>query len=404
VAAHSLLRHMDAHIVKKVAAGTDQPDAKVELLPIDVHYQDLIDFLVTRQRLPKDWLQRVQAIQAKSIEAMKSTPPHAIKAAEQTSGSHMEVGYSKAIAIRNALAATCERTLFGGLQGPAATWDKIVQAYETKSVYLGESAQSLVQLISYDIPAYKKQHARLDQQVAEAERKHTESLKSASQSAAAFECECLKLGFHHRSPIRSSLKDLSIEIPTILQSAMAGLQSEDLARAASYYSDFVSFAHHGVASDVLPILREVLAGETTFPSHLADKTAEDTSPVLDVDWDIGVGQAEPTLDLDIDWGIGSAAGGGGEEVAAPAEISWDFDLEPSADATNEQGAAQDVAEFGIVMEEAPALEVNWDIAIGHPQLDAEAAIPVIQDQGHNTSSSSSSVVKRLELDPEYRNK
>ena len=38
--------------------------------------------------------------------------------------------YLRAVEIRDKLAASCERTMFGGLTGAASQWDKVVKAYE----------------------------------------------------------------------------------------------------------------------------------------------------------------------------------------------------------------------------------------------------------------------------------
>jgi hypothetical protein len=40
------------------------------------------------------------------------------------------VDYFRAVQIRDKLAESGERTLFGGLSGQAGIWDKIVKAYE----------------------------------------------------------------------------------------------------------------------------------------------------------------------------------------------------------------------------------------------------------------------------------
>ena len=77
---------------------------------------------VTRQKLPKDWNKRLQAIHAKATDALKDAPTEVQK--------DTPLDYLRAVEIRDALAAKGERTMFGGLTGHAATWDKIVKAYE----------------------------------------------------------------------------------------------------------------------------------------------------------------------------------------------------------------------------------------------------------------------------------
>jgi hypothetical protein len=81
-----------------------------------------------RQKLPHDWHKRLQAIQAKVSEAVKELPAGVL--AQVAGGAEVPVDYFRAVQIRDKLAATGERSLFGGLTGQAGIWDKIVKAYE----------------------------------------------------------------------------------------------------------------------------------------------------------------------------------------------------------------------------------------------------------------------------------
>jgi hypothetical protein len=61
-------------------------------------------------------------------EAVKELPAGVLT---QVAGSaEVPVDYFRAVQIRDKLAATGERSLFGGLTGQAGIWDKIVKAYE----------------------------------------------------------------------------------------------------------------------------------------------------------------------------------------------------------------------------------------------------------------------------------
>ncbi|KAL3135422.1 hypothetical protein ABBQ32_007603 [Trebouxia sp. C0010 RCD-2024] len=46
---------------------------------------------------------------------------------------HDSMSYFAAKAIRDKLAGSADKTLFGGLKGSAGSWDKIVKAYEKQS-------------------------------------------------------------------------------------------------------------------------------------------------------------------------------------------------------------------------------------------------------------------------------
>lgn len=147
----------DPKVVRKAGEGFDRPNAQAEL-PIDINYQKLSEWLVSaaacqipsqysthtltwcmlpqvqRQKLPADWHKRLQAIQSKITEAVKELPAGLL--AGLLGSTEAVVDYFAAVKVRDRLAETGERTLFGGLTGQAGVWDKIVRAYENGGEHL----------------------------------------------------------------------------------------------------------------------------------------------------------------------------------------------------------------------------------------------------------------------------
>lgn len=78
-----------------------------------------------RKHLPADWRKRLQAIQAAAATEAKNLPPDA--------GQYDSISYFAAKDIRDKLARSADKNLFGSLKGSAGTWDKIVKAYEKQS-------------------------------------------------------------------------------------------------------------------------------------------------------------------------------------------------------------------------------------------------------------------------------
>lgn len=78
-----------------------------------------------RKHIPTDWRKRLQAIQAAASAEVKSLSADF----DQTAS----VSYFNATEIRDRLAGSAEKGVFGGLKGSAGTWDKIVKAYEKQS-------------------------------------------------------------------------------------------------------------------------------------------------------------------------------------------------------------------------------------------------------------------------------
>lgn len=73
-------------------------------------------------------------------------------------------------------------------------WQEIVKLYERDSIYLGEAAQLLVRNVNYDLPAVKKQIAKLDQLTEDAQKKIHDLTVSEATLAAQRLAICQKIG------------------------------------------------------------------------------------------------------------------------------------------------------------------------------------------------------------------
>lgn len=86
---------------------------------------------IERRQLPKDWRKRVNAIQGKIGVAAKQLPAGVLQ--EVLGDAEAQLDYQAVKAVRDKLAETAEKTLFGGVSGPAGVWDKLCKAYEKES-------------------------------------------------------------------------------------------------------------------------------------------------------------------------------------------------------------------------------------------------------------------------------
>ncbi|KAG2493959.1 hypothetical protein HYH03_007889 [Edaphochlamys debaryana] len=296
--------------------------------------------------------------------------------------------YLRAVEIRDKLASTAERGLFGGLSGPAGTWDKIVKAYEKQYVYLGECGQALVQNVDFEIPYLRKQAAKLNQQIQDCERKHAECLRNAATCAAKYKEECKKLGIEGVA-VRSELRALGRELPGLMRGVVAGLHDPRLQAAADYYAAFTRFAHaprvaKGAAAagaaaaagpplepaSMLPTLFEIRARQTQPPPPEDDAAEASTSAAAGgIDWDIGGGAADasssaaPAAAVDIDWDLGAATAdaggdGDGDGGGGGGGINWDFDMTD----TGGGGGPGGDADGGAAAAAAP-IAIDWDIEV-----------------------------------------
>ncbi|GIM06415.1 hypothetical protein Vretimale_10743 [Volvox reticuliferus] len=373
-------------IARLVGEGVERPEAS---LPLDINYAKLAEWLVTRQKIPKDWHKRLQVIQAKAAEALKEIPSEILNGL--TDGADAPLDYLRAVEIRDKLSSTAERTMFGGLSGPAGTWDKIVKAYEKQYVFLGECAGTLVQNVDFEIPYLRKQAAKLNQQIVDCDRKHAECLRNAALCAAKYKEECKKLGIQGVS-VRQELRRLADELPGMLRSMVESLHAPRLQSASEYYAAFTRFAHaprgqRATAAEadlalepskMLPILFEIRERRTEPPLALGDASAAATSQTTaggdgGINWDLsphGDGKAAAGTTVDIDWDVGP----GGEEAAAAGdaggggEINWDIDFQDAAAGT----AATDSAGAGADAAVVAPVTIDWDIEVDAVGADAAA--------------------------------
>jgi CDK5 regulatory subunit-associated protein 3 len=121
------------HIEKKDALklNTLSPWLVVVLTPELLRKRKVLVMQVERRQLPRDWRKRVHAIQSKVAQAASQLPPGFL--ADLLGDSEAQLDYQAVKATRDKLKETAERTLFGGMAGPAGVWDKLCKAYEKES-------------------------------------------------------------------------------------------------------------------------------------------------------------------------------------------------------------------------------------------------------------------------------
>jgi hypothetical protein len=59
-------------------------------------------------------------------------------------------------------------------------------------VFIGEAALTMIQNVDYEVPYLRKQMAKCSQQMADAERRHAEYVRSASQCATNYKKVCVR--------------------------------------------------------------------------------------------------------------------------------------------------------------------------------------------------------------------
>ncbi|KAH7434100.1 hypothetical protein KP509_07G101100 [Ceratopteris richardii] len=210
-------------------------------LPIDISFSKLSDWLADRKRIPVDWRKRLLAIRSKIQAALPRLPKDLHPSFAGFSAE--DIGYLEAKHILGVLTTTQPetRTLFGRLSGIAGDWDSIVRAYEKDNVFLGASAQVMTQIVTYEIPYFKKQITKFQQQLADIERKESEYKRSASAAALKYQQSCQELGINGIN-IKAELIATTSNLPHIFTEVEEVLCDDLMHQTVKCYEAFVSYA------------------------------------------------------------------------------------------------------------------------------------------------------------------
>ncbi|KAH0462625.1 hypothetical protein IEQ34_010200 [Dendrobium chrysotoxum] len=407
-----------------------QDSEEIRNLPIDIAFGRLGEWLVDRKRIPADWRKRMSSIRAKISSAFSSLPKH-LDPFFLTLDAEA-IGYLEAKQIYSTLLNTTteSRNFFGRLSGSAGEWENIVRAYEKDYVFLGEAAQMIVQNGNYEIPFQKKQVHKIQQQLAELDRKEVEIKRNSSLSAAKYSESCQALGLQGKN-VRLELLEAAKSLPATFSRILEVLNGDSVLKAIEYYSNFCRDAHtenEKSAVVVLQALRNLHQNPPSLnismslevqnslhtPSNLCSThpMAVEGSPDIDVatgdiDWDISLG------DTQIDWDIEQNELTGDEfGLCEIIDAHKELQVSETGDGVvSDNNTPLKVLEAGIVSGVAET-EICWDISIENPQMDASEhfAPPSSSQEVQQIDPVAPCIPQSLEeersqlLDTEYRNK
>ncbi|XP_021893972.1 CDK5RAP3-like protein [Carica papaya] len=348
-----------------------QTPEDIRNLPIDITYSRLGEWLVDRKRIPADWRKRVAVIRARISKEFTSLPKdidpyfHTLDAEG--------IDYLEAKKLYEILLKTSSesRNIFGRLSGAAGAWEAIVRAFEKDHIYLGEVAQIIVQNVNYEIPYQRKQVQKIQQQLAELERRETDIKRSAALSATKYAEACQELGLQGKN-VRLELLETADSLPNTFSKILEVLNSDSISQAMEFYSNFVEDVHtekDKSSRTVLLNLKDMRENPPSLSvsvaielfdtqnvqlsSHKKDHVAGDTDDAADgIDWGITVDSAQ------IDWDIGtlveaddSGNGLGPYEIVNASEIP------------------ENISSSETVKLDQTVSEISWDISVETSKID-----------------------------------
>ncbi|KAK3578328.1 hypothetical protein CHS0354_039035 [Potamilus streckersoni] len=299
-----------------------QQKQEMENLPIDIHYNKLLDWLLNRRHCNQNWQTVAHVIHEKINEALRDMPQteELSKVLQGTSS----LNYSHCKQILNLLESTesNKKNIFGQYTSQRMKdWSDIIKLYERDGVYLADTAQMLMRNVNYEIPALKKQMAKCQQVQKECDRKEAEYVSKAAELRKKYETSCKQIGIEGKK-IKSELAALVKDLPSVFSKIAASTSS--LQKAVDFYAGFTDFVTNSksLGSESLPFLRFIQkhSNVTTYEWRTGSKPVSvvETSIVIDTKDEEDVNQSVNTDS--IDWGDG------GQTVDVNSSNDLDFDI------------------------------------------------------------------------------
>lgn len=234
-------------------------------IPIDIHVNKLLDWLVSRRHINKEWQQGVLEIREKINNAIQDMPAHD-GILKLLSGQH--INYFHCLKIVEILKETeaDSKNIFG-LYGSQRMkdWQDIISCYQKDNKYLAEVSQVLVRNVSYEIPNLKKQINKLWQTHADCQKKIKDYAKIEATGLKEFETLCKQLGIPGKN-IKNELLELVKDLPEILEKSADKLKA--VKPAIELYEAFSAYLS-GEKKEIVKTLKYVIKnGNTTTYEYL----------------------------------------------------------------------------------------------------------------------------------------
>nr|CAI5827122.1 unnamed protein product [Callosobruchus analis] len=180
-------------------------------IPIDINTNKLLDWLMSRRHVNKDWQDNILKIREKINNAIQDMPAHE-GIIKLLSGQH--INYFHCLKIVEILKETeaDSKNIFGRYGSQRMKdWQDILSLYQRDNLYLAEAAQMVIRNINYEIPGLRKQIAKLNQSQGECEKKIKDYSKTEFSAQKEFDLTCQQLGIagkNIKSELVAQLKDL----------------------------------------------------------------------------------------------------------------------------------------------------------------------------------------------------
>lgn len=206
-------------------------------IPIDIHYNKLLDWLVDRRHCNLKWQQAAAAVKLKVNTALQDVSNDLSKEMFSDSG----MNYFTCQKMVKILEKTGEgsKNMFGQYSSQKMkNWSEILHLYQKDNTHLAEAAHLLIRNVNYEIPSLKKQIAKCQQTQRDCTRKESENIANAAIFKEKYLNECKHMGVKGEN-VKKELLLLVDELPSLFKRIAD--DAKILEECITYYSDFVDF-------------------------------------------------------------------------------------------------------------------------------------------------------------------
>ncbi|XP_059151211.1 CDK5 regulatory subunit-associated protein 3-like [Physella acuta] len=321
----------------------------LESLPIDIHYNKLLDWLVNRRHCTQQCQAILTVIRDKVSKAKESS------LAEESNNQQIQellalpqLNYFHVKQVFESLKSTDtgKKNYIGQYASQSMkNWADIIKLYEKDGTYLAEAALLITRNVNYEVPAVKKQISKCQQTQKECARKEKEYAANSADLRKQYAASCKQLGIEGekiKTELASLVKDLPSELSKFAESA------KSLNDAVQYYDKFTKFVTNNNDAINVPLLKHILSkGNTTT-----------------YEWRIGKAPKQiDQQDISIDLADEQDAGANGADGA----IDWSAVDEDSA---IDFGDAVNFDLGDITVESGGVLAVDGEVVLENPDIDA----------------------------------
>ncbi|XP_067022124.1 CDK5 regulatory subunit-associated protein 3-like isoform X1 [Acropora muricata] len=209
-----------------------------ELVPIDIHYNKLLDWLLDRRHCDIKWQGVVLEIRQKINAAIQDMPP-VEEITQLLSGAYINYFHCVRIVELLKVSESSSKNIFGGYSSKRMKdWQEIIRLYERNNVNLAEASHLLIRNVNYEIPALKRQIAKCQLTQRECTRKENEYSSNAVSFKDKYQTVCKQMGIKGEN-IKCELLSLLDELPQLHESIAKAVSN--LKSATCYYETFVNF-------------------------------------------------------------------------------------------------------------------------------------------------------------------